>query len=194
MIKLKAKFAILSEVLSFPQIRDKDWHGDLGPSPGAVVGDLVAMSSVPSSKWYLSWLVDTKPDGAFSSMQYLLESIEDGSLCWWSNVGLSYYNRERISPQWRWTDQQFMFNRRWMNACKRENAYIVLPLQVCFHDDDSVTLGVRIRFGFSDFTNSKTFPNWKKLLMKSMQEYYLESVDKYDSENNSPQKSLNKEA
>jgi len=160
-----------------------NFHWTSGNSTGVKfqVGDLVSLQSAPVSKWYLSWLKEIDPNDGWP--KYLLESIEDGALCWWGNVGLSYYDRERIdNPIWHWDDAQYAFDDRWRKVCRRNNAYIVLPIIPDFHGDGSVTLDVRIRFGLSDFHNPKTFKNWKRVTMKMMDEYYKESFEKNESE------------
>lgn len=186
MTKHRARIAILSEVLSFPTIRNKDWtscHLDTAPQ----VGDLVAMSSAPATKYYLSWLHEYDPNNGWP--KYLLESIDDGELCWWENIGLSYYNRERIAnmASWKWDDEQYAFDDRWKKVCyKKNDAYIVLPCQPSFMPDGSVWLDVRIRFGLDDYRNPVHFPNWKKVTMKMMDEYYKASSAEYHANKNLP--------
>lgn len=177
MSKYRAKIAILSELMSFPTINQKDWDSwDLKPE----VGDLVSLSSAPASKWYLGWVVEIR--GLDDYPEYLLESIEDGSLCWWGNVGLNIYDRKRVSERvtWRWDDKQFAFNGRWLKVGRRNDAYIVLPCWAKFSDDGSVELNVRIRFGMNEFSYPRTFPNWKKTLMKDMDSYYKECCEVYE--------------
>ena len=171
----RARISILSEMLSFPTVHGKDWTTDTFSSARPVAGDLVSMSSAPDSKWYLSWVVEIKNMSGGS--QYLLKSIEDGSLCWWSNVWINIYNRERVADRhsWKWNDAQFAFNDRWMKVARENDAYIVLPVYAVFNGDE-VTLNVRVRFGWSDYHNPRTFPNWRKVTMKQMDEYYKECV------------------
>lgn len=117
----------------------------------------------------------------YSGNEYLLESIEDGALCWWGNVSVNPYNQETVNkfPQWRWTDEQFAFSERWQRACKRRDAYMVLPMLPVFHDDGSVTLGCRLRYeglpGREWRPQPKKFDNWKKLKVKDMLAYYDEA-------------------
>lgn len=174
--KTKAKISILSELLSYPTIRGKDWISDWKVVPQE--GDLVSLHSCPDSKWYLSWVVEYNHNGGNPS--YLLESIEDGDLCLWSNVGITIYDREKASqrPSWRWTDAQFSFKDKWHKVFKKHDAYIILPRKIVFNNDGSVDLDVRVRFNLNDFSNPKTFPDWKKLKLKDLEEYYLDSVDK----------------
>lgn len=178
----KAKLEILSELLSYPTVSQKDWQSDF--STDVQVGDLVSLNSAPVSKWFLSWVKKIDKTSSRFSTRYLLESVEDGELCWWSNVGFNIYNRKRVSerPKWKWDDKQHAFFSRWFKSCKRHDSYIVLPVLPEFHDDYSVTLNVRIRFGFTNFQNPKIFDNWKKLNMKDMEKYYLECVTKNNQE------------
>lgn len=174
--KYRARIAILSDILSFPTIRNKDWTSDMFDDRGKMKpGDLVAMNAAPPSKWYLSWLHEVNPNNGWP--KYLLESIEDGELCWWENVGLSFYNRENIRPSWKWTDAQFGLNDRWMRMCRE---FMVRPLPAVFNEDGSVTLNVRIRYSLDDYHNPTTFPDWKKLTMKKMASYYKDSVNEYE--------------
>ena len=163
--KNRARILILSNLLSFPTIRNKDWTSDLGGGV-ATAGDLVALSSAPASKWYLSWVIENQPS-SFGG-KWLLESVDDGALCWWDNVGICYYSRERVAenPQWRWTDKQFAFQDKWNRVAKRNDAYIVLPRMPKFMDDGSVRLDVRIRHSLNEFSNPVVFPSWKKLTSK----------------------------
>ena len=172
----RARISILTELLSFPIIRGKDWTDDRKPDPGS----LVATSGAPETKWYLSWVVETElHEGGWH--RYLLRSVEDGELSWWENVWLFRYSQERVQarPDWRWTDKQFDFRDRWHKVCyKQHDAYMVLPCRPTFHDNGSVTLSLRERHGgFRDhykFHHERTFDSWRKTTMKMMSEFYLE--------------------
>lgn len=181
MTKNRARIAILGGVLAFPSLGNVDWTPCYsGKEPQ--VGDLVAMNCAPPSKYYLSWMREIHPNN--ECPKYLLESIDDGELCWWSNIGLSYFDREKVAnrPSWKWDDEQFAFNDRWNKVCyKKNNAYIVLPCEPTFTDDGAVLLDVRIRFGPSEYCNPISFPSWKKLTMKAMDEYYKNSLKKYEA-------------
>lgn len=146
-----------------------------------MIGDLVALQSAPPSKWYLSWLRDIRT--AKSDLEYLLESIDDGSLGWWSNIGLTVYNRKIVNefPKWKWEDRQFDLNKRWFKVCKRNNAFEVKPRFPVFNPDGSVMLNVYERWYASNYANPKVFPNWKKLTIKEMDSYYKESVEKFNT-------------
>jgi len=148
--KNKARIRILSDVLSFPTLGNL-WTGEW-QSQKAIVGDLVALQSAPPSKYYLSWLREIDENDGWP--RYLLESIEDGSLAWWSNVGLSFYDRERSkSVFWHWDDEQYAFNARWMRIFRR--AYMLVACIPKF-EDKSVTLSIRIRWT-DMIIKSKTF-------------------------------------
>lgn len=175
----RAKLSILNDVCSFPTIRNKDWKdADYNPP----IGSLVALSCAPVTKWYLSWVLEVEK--LKYGNRYLLQSIEDGTLCWWENVGLFIYDPERVSqsPEWRWNDKQFEFQDRWKKVCRRNDAYIVLPGVTTFHDD-SVTLSLRERHGgFGKeipFHHEHTFENWKKTTMKMMDKFYKEGEKIY---------------
>ena len=181
MSKTRARLAILSELLAFPTVTASRW--DVGFADSRIQkGDLISICSGPPSKWFVSWLIDYEVrDDGFT--HYLLESIDDGELCWWTNVGINIYDRERVRehPTWKWTDKQFAFKNRWDKVCYRQNdAYIVLPLHPIFRGN-SVELGVRVRFGIREFSNPIVFEDWKRLTNKRMGEYYRECVSMYES-------------
>lgn len=151
-------------------------HGFVSSFGGktAQPGDLVAITSAPVSDWYLSWMREC--DG---KDRYLLESVETGKLCWWSNVGIEYLERQSVAdnPQWRWTDRQFAFDDRWKKVCyKEKDAYITLPVPPRFGDGWQVILGTRTRFGLDDYRPTRTFPDWRKVTKKTMGEFYDECV------------------
>jgi hypothetical protein len=177
----RARISILSELLSFPTVNQKDWHSFSFSNTDICEGDLVSLYSAPASKWYVSWVREVDENNGWP--RYLLESIDDGSLCWWVNVGINVYSRERVRerPAWQWDDKQFAFNDRWNKVAKRNDAYIVLPMPPVFRDDGSVTLDVRIRFGMVDFSCPETFSNWKKLTMKQMDAYYKKCENEYNN-------------
>lgn len=160
MSREKSRLAILNTLLAFPTVSQKDWTGDLSESPKP--GDLVSLNCAAPSKWYLSWVHDTEERNGWTHT--LLESIEDGELSWWHNVGFSIYNRERVAnnPQWRWDDKQWAFWSRWRKACRKHDAYIMLPVIPSFGEGNSVTLDVRIRHSLNRYRNPRTFDNWKK--------------------------------
>jgi len=105
-------------------------------------GSIVKLFCAPDTKWYLSWVIDKRQD------EVLLESIEDGQRCWWSNVGYFNIPLETIEkrPTWKYTDRQFTFKDKWFRACKRSYEYGKAPLLPQFLDNGNVVLGVRRKF------------------------------------------------
>lgn len=141
-------------------------------------GDLVILKSAPISKWNLGWLheIETREHGW---KHYLIESLDDGSMCWWSNVGIDHLERDLVAehPEWRWTDRQFEFADRWTRVCReKRDAYITLPVPPTFGEGFEVTLGTRTRHGFDDHRPQKTFPDWRKVTKATMLEFYDECV------------------
>lgn len=138
------------------------------------IGSLVKLKSAPFSKWYLSWLIEIKDNGY--EREYLLKSIDDNSLCWWSNVSIAALPLETSDkfPSWKWNDEQFEFNDRWVRkACK--DCYMFRPLYAEFGEDNNVTLGIREMFS-NETVNSITFQNYKKVTVKQMRDFYLETT------------------
>jgi hypothetical protein len=82
---------------------------------------------------------------------------------------------------WKWHDGQFAFYDRWLKVARRNKAYIILPVLPDFTEDGSVTLNVRVRFNLSGYRNPQTFPDWKKLTMKMMDEYFKRCVREHDA-------------
>ena len=75
MEKTKARLAILSDMMSFPTIRNRDWNSD-SFDYDVRVGDLVSLSSAPASKWYVSWVREiTKVNTGFRKIE-----LKDGLL------------------------------------------------------------------------------------------------------------------
>lgn len=132
------------------------------------VGDLVIPLSTPVSEWYLSWLKEIVQHEF--GRQYVLESLETGKECLWSNIGISYIDRETLArfPEWRWSDRQWEFRDRWF----RNDDYDPRPVSPVFHDDGSVTLGLRRRWENDQKNMTKTFPNWKKVTKQMMADFY----------------------
>jgi len=183
MKKERARIAILSHLAQFSFARqlgglpycgldDMRFHN---AESNPVVGSLCVPKSAPASKWYLSWLVEYKPG---DWPVYALESIEDGEVCNWSNIGLIAYNAAQVAshPEWRWTDEQFAFKDRWNRACyKKRDAYIYLPTFPVFDKEgDGVTLGVRVRFGLDERIPTRHFDNWRKVRIADMLAFYDE--------------------
>lgn len=178
--KTKARLSILNRLLAFPTINQKDWESNSFIFD-VKKGDLVFLNCVrEATEWYLSWVVDFNVISP-GNPTYLLESIESGKLCWWNNVGINVYKREELLkyPSWRWSDCQYAFKKRWIKTAYKNDGYTVLPIWPVFKND-SVILNVRIRWEEKGFTNLVTFPNWKKVTIKMMDDYFKDSVHKYN--------------
>ncbi len=195
----RSRYAILSYCLAFttkkyygeniklPIEPDEAWHGGYTLKTDIPIDSLCLMHSAPESKYYLGWLKQTR-DGHMGK-EYLLKSIEDGSLCWWSNIGISYYPKASQFPSWKWSDKQFAFKDKWFRATKKDNDYLTIPMYPIFHEDGSVTLGTRPHAwamaidGENDHRPTKLFPNWKKVTIKEMQEFYQQAVNSTPNKN-----------
>lgn len=138
------------------------------------IGDLVRLESVAASKWSIGWLVEMRELHA-GWPEYLIRSLEDGTLCWWGNVGISFLHRGTLEkhPNWRWTDRQWAFHKRWFKVCYEEkDAYIVRPLMAQFGEGYSVTLGTRTMHGFDDIRPERSYPDFRKVTKAMMAEVY----------------------
>jgi len=142
----------------------------------AKIGDLIRLESAPQSAWRLSWLREIKFERGGES--YLCESVKDGTLCWWSNVGVSYFHRPTLMrmPEWRWSDEQYAFNEKWMKACKRHDPWLYRPLMADFAEDGTATVGTRMRHDIDGLRPVAQVPNWKKITQKALGEIYLSLV------------------
>ena len=171
----RARINILNALLSSPAVSGHKWNTMVEP----IVGDLVSLCAAPYSKWYLSWVLEVKTESEWT--KYLLESIEDGTTSWWSNVGVNVYKKEHVGHSWRWTDRQFDFMDKWFRVGKKNDAYMVLCVPPIF-DGDKVTLKTRIRLNLNESYdgNPRTFDNWKKLKSSEMDVHYKDSVKKYE--------------
>lgn len=185
MIKSRSRILILSHIaqfslgrecggMEFAGLREMRFRENRTPA----VGSLVAISSAPPSKHYLSWVHDvTLRDGFY---EYGLESIEDGEIVNWSNVGIWEYDRTQTDryPEWRWTDKQHEFSDKWRRACyKDRGAYMILPTGPTFGDGFSVTVGTRTRHGLNDFAPTKQFEDWRKVTKAMLLAFYDEAVE-----------------
>lgn len=151
-------------------------------------GDLVLVTAANTHKFRLSWFLDQRKLGMQGDFEYLLKSVQDGEECWWSNIGLCLFTREKLSPTWRWDDEQFAFYDRWRKACMEQDAYIYLPKLPEF-DGDMVTLRTRVRHSISDFSPGVWLVNWKNATVSSLASYYQELValhHKHEKERQQP--------
>lgn len=184
--KTRARIEILSHVAQFCLMQDiggsvyrglecHRWKANRLPA----VGSLVAVQCARPSNWYLSWVVEIINYPGTEDKGYLLESIEDGWLCEWTNVSLLEYNPADLLsfPHWRWSDKQYKLNDRWMDACyKKRGAYLKLPIRAEFTADGGVTLGLRTRMGLNTRRPTRTFEQWPKVTVKMMLEFYDQVV------------------
>jgi hypothetical protein len=191
--KQKAKIEILGWITQF--CLDNSTFGKEKPPFKAYehnveAGDLVALTSASFNKWYLSWVleVEKRADG-FD--RYLLESIEDGALCWWSNVSFHLFQDREIPQKWRWTDRQFKLRDQWFRAChKTRDAYITLPVEPEFTDDGGVIFKTRTIFVWDENNKEIKFPDWKKVKVRDLLAFYdsvvewRESLPSKNQENN----------
>ena len=115
-MKTRAYIEIISYVTAFATqtVYFSGKYGCFGPaflgSEDVKVGDLVRLQGGPPTKWFLSWVIEIKPNG-----EYLLESIMDNSLCNWTNIALMPFDREKILDSWRWDDKQFALRDKFFN-------------------------------------------------------------------------------
>lgn len=131
------------------------------------VGALCVLTSAPNTKWYLSWLKEVHPA---SFPTYVMESIEDGELCNWTNVGFLSLPLELTDkfPSWKWIDDQFEFRERVYKAFQRADCHMAIPINPVFSPDGSVVVTTRERWMTSDRSVSKTFINYKKVRLKDL--------------------------
>lgn len=133
-------------------------------------GDLVALQAAPVSDWSFSWVIDVdKSDEERIGPRYLLESIFTGEQVWWSNVGVSYYDREKIDESWRWTDRQWVFCDRWLRTCAKNynsSPSILVAAYPKFNDDGSAIMRARKKWTSDIF--EIPIENWKKLTLANM--------------------------
>lgn len=181
MTRARSRLLILSHVAQFGLVRATGDGHTWGSSTtnfreGGQVGDLVAIQCASPSKWYLSWVYSIQRPEGWGCDQYTLESIEDGELCNWTNIGLIHLNREEFlsHPEWKWSDEQHEFKDKWFKAAyKRCDAYLHLPLHPVFDGGScSVDLGLRARFGLCDPSRSIKVDNFKKATLKSLVAIY----------------------
>lgn len=174
-----ARIAILSHLFQFKiakittgghpvQLPNSGFITDgLGSGMDIPIDTLVAVFCAPTSKYYLSWLKEIRGKGGCGA-EYLLESIEDGELCWWNNVQLCWLPLDYVQkfPEWRWTDEQFAFRKKWFSA---NNDYMIITQNPIFLENNKVRLGIRRKWDFNDTSHREIeFPNWKKLTKKEM--------------------------
>lgn len=156
---------------------ERSFHGGYVTDERPPIGALCRLLSAPTSKYYLAWLIEIKDEGGLGP-NYLLKSIEDGSLCWWTNVAISWLPLKTSNNygMWKWTDKQFEFYDRWLRACRKGDDFLTKPLLPTFNEDGSVTLGTREYMngldGKGGYMPKKSFPNWKKVTFAEMLAFF----------------------
>lgn len=86
----------------------------------APIGALVVLQAAPASVWCIGWLLNASANAY--GPQYQIESLLDGRIAWWENVELLALNEEDQHPQWRWSDDQAKFDRRWYRLTREQHA------------------------------------------------------------------------
>lgn len=161
---------------SFQQSTEGDDWKQLPP-----IGSLVRIQCAPTTKYYLGWLMEIKDDDSRFSMQYLIKSIEDGSLCWWTNISIDFFSYETTAkfPIWKWDDDQYSFRDKWHRALnQKRDAYIYLPSETTF-DGNKVTLRVRKRYGMDERTFERVYENYNKVKVADMLSFYDWAVEQF---------------
>lgn len=191
--KNKARIEILNYVITFCVTQcygeksfslgrsETSFHGGTFKEQNPPLNSLCMLSSAPTSIYYLGWLREIKHGDSRFSTQFLIESIEDGSRCWWHNVGIWHLPLETSDrfPSWQWTDEQFAFQKKYDNVFRKRSAYGLRALNCVFKDDGSVTVKVRKMWSNGLFAE-KTFSNYKKVLSRELLQFYDETFKEYN--------------
>jgi hypothetical protein len=119
----------------------------------------------------------------------MLESVETGALCKWSNIDLSICDRDLVAnhPEWRWHDSQFDFSRRWISTSRRAiDTFPLVANPAEFLDDNSVRLTLRphvwLGGGRDKFKPmSKVFLKWHKLPRRAMVAFAKDALEKFNN-------------
>lgn len=188
----RARQLIMHDILSFYITRD--WEPDKeygGTSPAlkgfvpseagghhAQPGDLVILESAGPSKWSIGWLRAIE-EGNRYNRRYLIESLEDGELCWWSNVGISFMPRRDLRERYHWTDRQFALQKRWHRIVTKHSG--MRPLDCTFKGNE-VTLRMRVRWPSDEERQglSRTFSDYRKVTL-AMMKAAVESMEEEHS-------------
>lgn len=145
---------------------------DCKPRPG----DLIRPESViQPNKWYIAWFHEMLDE---NWNRCLLESIEDGEICEWSNIGIGVFDREMTAkhPEWRWNDAQWDLWDRWKAPDLEDEPYMVLPCRPEF-EGDAVTLATRSRFNMTPKVHlRRKFGDWKKVTAEDICQLYRDAV------------------
>lgn len=162
--------------------KDKSFHGSIFDKQDPPIGSLCALGSAPNTKYYLGWLREIKPDASRYGTEYLLESIEDGSLCWWSNIQIWYLPLETTDkfPEWQWIDKQYEFLDKIRRVERKVDSYMIRITYPEFSKEGGVKISARKKFG--DVFQEKNFPNWKKVLSRDIESFLKESIELWELE------------
>ena len=163
----RARLAVLSHVCAFSLQQEISGRAyptgsgsrfDLELTP--VVGDLVALTSAAiGTAFYLAWVEAVAEDGR----THTLRSVDDGAVCDWSNVGFMVFDRAVLAekPHWRWSDEQYAFNDRWMEAFHGAFLYETHRRRIVRFDGDGCTITTERAGSGEGFERS--FPSWRDL-------------------------------
>lgn len=132
------------------------------------IGALCRLIAAPSTKYYLSWYLGKK-DGEF-----YMQSIEDHTVCRWSNVGVQYIPLKLTEgcPQFKYSDKQFKFHDRWEKIVREQN-YWMVPMWSEFNDETG-EVTITIRWKFKDTRIGRKFPSWETLTDEEMKVFTKE--------------------
>ena len=189
----RARQLIMHDILSFYITRNWEPDKEYGRKSASLMGfvpsgeshytqpgDLVILESAGPSKWSIGWLRAIEGDGHYSR-RYLIESLEDGELCWWSNVGISFMPRHDLRERYHWTDRQFDVQKRWHRIVTKHSG--MRPLDCTFKDNE-VTLRMRVRWPSDEERQglSRTFSDYRKVTL-AMMKAAVESMEEEYSRN-----------
>lgn len=132
------------------------------------LGSLCRLIAAPSTKYYLSWY-QGKMDG-----EIYLKSIEDHTVCRWSNVGVQYIplNLTDRYPQFKYSDKQFKLHERWECIVRQQN-YWMVPMWSEF-DNETGEVTITIRWKFKDARIERKFASWETLTDEEMKSFAKE--------------------
>jgi len=175
----RARIEILNYIINFAtttyydehrNISQKDWSFESVKSEALRDGDLVRISAAPFTKWYLSWFKEIRlHDNGWH--EFLLESIEDGGLCWWSNVSLVRFSPIKVKDMehWKWDDNQWDFADKVKKVLSKYYSINYYPPE--FKEDGSVEVKGRYRWT-QEHTESIKYPDYKKVLLKDLVAFF----------------------
>jgi len=163
------------------QNADNAFHGSLGGSQNPPIGSLVTIGSAPVSKFYLGWLKEINQSDSRYDTKFLIESIEDHSLCRWENISIWHLPLETSNkyPSWKWNDKQHAFRNKWFDTLKKKrDPYLIRPLNPIFHENGSITLSFR-KMWENDPIASILVPNISKIRVSDILTFYDQTLKEY---------------